>query len=111
MSDHPNAQDLLHCRPPMTEELSSTVAEEYWSATAPVQQDHFGEAGRIPIRLARLAWDAYAAAGHSSSLDLINDRGGFSWGELIMLLRGPGHYRAPNHHAHCFKDCAKGMEL
>ena len=108
MSDHPNAKDRLHARPEMVDQLPDTTAVEYWSATAPVQQDQFGEAGRVPLRLAALAHQAYAVH-HDQSLDLINDRGGFSWGELIMLLRGPEHYRG--HHRTCFKDCGKERTL
>ena len=110
MTDHPNAKDRLHCRPPMTEDLSETVAQEYWSASAPVQGDHFGEAGRVPLRVARLAWDAYHAAGHDQPFEDVNRRSGFSWGEIIMLLRGPAHYRG-DHWKTCFKECAKGREL
>lgn len=108
MSDHPNAQDRLHARPGMTEELPETVAAEYWSATAPIQGDHFGEAGRVPLRLARLAWETYGVHHSGQSLEQVNARSGFSWGELIMLLRGPEHYRG-DHWRTCFKE--KGKEL
>ena len=110
MTDHPNAQDRLHSRPEAIRALPDGVAGEYWTATAPVQRDEFGEAGRVPLRVARLAWEAYHAAGHDQPLEMLNQRSGFSWGELITLLRGPGHYRG-DHYAHCFKDCAKGRDL
>ncbi len=110
MTDHPNAKDRLHARPCAVEGLPDSVAGEYYSATAPVQGDQFGPPGRVPLRVARLAWDAYHAAGHDQPLDVLNQRSGFSWGELIALLRGPGHYRG-DHYARCFKDCAKGREL
>lgn len=110
MIDHPNAQDRLHARTAMTTELPEGVAEEYWTAFAPVQADQFGPAGRIPLRLARLAWDAYAAAGHGQSLETLNQRSGLSWGELIMLLRGPAHYRG-QHWRDCFKECGKAKDL
>ncbi len=111
MSDHPNGKDRLHARREAVDALPDGVAGEYWTATAPVQRDEFGEAGRVPLRVARLAWDAYHAAGHDQPLEVLNRRSGFSWGEIIMLLRGPGHYRAHNHYATCFKDCAKGRDL
>lgn len=106
MNEHPNAQDRLHARPGMTEELPDSVAEAFWSEMAPVQQDHFGPAGRVPMRLARLAWDAYKAAGHDQTMEDVNRRGGFSWGELILLLRGPAHYKGP-HWTSCYKGCGK----
>lgn len=111
MSEHPNAKDRLHARSDAVDALPDSVAGEHWTATAPIQGDQFGEVGRVPIRVARLAWDAYQAAGHDQDLATLNRRSGFSWGELIMLLRGPAHYRAHNHYGHCFKECAKEREL
>ena len=106
--DHPNAKDRRHARADATDALPESVAGEYWSATAPIQADQFGEAGQVPLRVARLAWDAYEAAGHGEQdLATLNRRAGFSWGELILLLRGPPHYRG-NHYGTCFKNCAKG---
>ncbi len=111
MTDHPNAKDRVHARPETVEILSDTVAAEHWTASAPVQEDQFGEAGRVPMRVARLAWEAYAAAGHGGQdLETMNRRGGFSWGELIMLLRGPAHYHG-DHWNVCYKDCGKGRTL
>lgn len=49
-------------------------------------------AGRIPWAVHEVAWRAYAAAGHGAqSAERIDERGGFSWVELIALLRGTYH--------------------
>lgn len=66
--------------------------------TFPIQKDSvYGPTGKIPWQLAELAYEAYAAAGHGSqSLERLAERSGFSWEELVMLLRGPAHYRS-NH--------------
>ena len=111
MTDHPNAKDRLHDRPQYKDSLPEAVGAEHWSATAPVQGDQFGESGRIPLRLARLAWEAYAASGHRQEFGQVNRRAGFSWGEVVMLLRGPAHYRAAVHFSVCYKDCGKERNL
>ena len=55
MTEHPNSKDRLHARPEAIDALPDGVAGEYWTATAPVQGDQFGQAGRVPLRVARLA--------------------------------------------------------
>ena len=60
----------------------------------PIQKDSYGPAGHIPWKLAEVAYQAYEAAGHrNQSLQTLADRGGFSWTEVLWLLRGPEHYR------------------
>jgi hypothetical protein len=87
--------------------LPKALRDLRWDVTAPVQKDTLGEAGQIPQRVARLAYEAYALAGHGGqSFEEINRRGGFGWSEIVALLRGPAHYRS-EHFTECFDRCAK----
>lgn len=52
--------------------------------TAPVQGDGLIPGGRIPWALHVLAWQAY---GYNQSAERIAERGGFSWAEIVALLR------------------------
>ena len=61
----------------------------------PLQHTHspHGESFRVPWRIARKAWDVYAALGHGSqSCERLAERGGFSIAELIYLLAGENPY-------------------
>ncbi len=59
----------------------------------PIQRDDNGPAGSVPWAVAEEAYRAYVADGHGDqSLERLAQRGGFSWGELVSLIRGPHHY-------------------
>ncbi len=77
----------------------------------PVQKDQHGERGTIPWSLAEVAYEAYSAAGHGSqSLERLAERGGFGWAELLMLFRGPEHYKASHSCASaCWSDPRQGL--
>lgn len=57
------------------------------SKTAPVQGGKRGPEVRIPWDIHVRAWQVYAACGHrDQSAERIAERGGFGYGELVMLL-------------------------
>jgi len=49
-------------------------------------------AGQVPWSVAEQAYKAYAVRHERQSLEMLARRGGFGWGELVQLLRGPNHY-------------------
>ena len=63
--------------------------------SAPVQASAGTEAGRVPWAVHALAWRVYHDAGHrGQSAERIAERHGFSWAELVALLRGEYSRRA-----------------
>lgn len=81
----------------MTEQMPTTA---YWThdrgagiwkdgagreiPACPVQGPH---TPRVPLIVAQEAWKEYDAQGHGSqSMERLNERGGFSWPELALLL-------------------------
>ena len=75
----------------------------------PIQSgSEFDMRGEIPCGFVEGAYEAYTIHHGSQSLEELKRRGGFSWYELIMLIRGPEHYRGFHK---CTKECWSDKDL